>query len=82
MTLELSWKQSAGRIKGNQATFDNSQQNNLRPCVCGFGGGVGEDVRTDFSLLEGEILPFYLRVASVRGGDLDLDSPEVQRPYG
>ena len=30
VTLGLSRNQSAWRIKGNQTTFDNSQQNNLR----------------------------------------------------
>ena len=44
VTLGLYRNQCADRIKGNQATFDNSQQNNLRSCV-GFGGSVGEDVR-------------------------------------
>jgi len=33
VTLGLSRNQSAARIKGNQATFDNSQRNNLRSCV-------------------------------------------------
>jgi len=45
--------------------------------VCGFGGGVGEDIRADFSSVKEEILPFYLRDASVRGGDSDLDSPKT-----
>jgi len=30
VTLGLYSNRSAGRIKGNQATFDNSQRNNLR----------------------------------------------------
>ena len=33
VTLGLYRNRSAGRIKGNQATFDNSQRNNLRSCV-------------------------------------------------
>ena len=49
VTLGLYCNRSVGRIKGNQATFDNSQRNNLRSCVCVFGGSVGEDVRAGFS---------------------------------
>jgi len=33
VTLGLSRNRSVGRIKGNQATFNNSQWNNLRSCV-------------------------------------------------
>ena len=33
VTLGLYRNQSTGRVKGNQATFDNSQRNNLRSCV-------------------------------------------------
>ena len=33
VTLGLYHNWSVKRIKGNQATFDNSQQNNLRSCV-------------------------------------------------
>ena len=33
MTLGLSHNRSVERIKGNQATFDNSQWNNLISCV-------------------------------------------------
>jgi len=33
VTLGLSRNRSVGRIKGNQATFDNSQRNNLRSCA-------------------------------------------------
>jgi len=33
VTLGLGHNQSVQRIKGNQATFDNSQWNNLRSCV-------------------------------------------------
>ena len=33
VTLGLSHNRSAWRIKGNQATFDNSQWNNLRSCM-------------------------------------------------
>jgi len=51
--LGLSCNRSVGRIKGNQATFDNSQRNNLRSCVWVFGriwfGSAGGDVRADFS---------------------------------
>jgi len=54
VTLGLYCNRSVGRIKGNQATFDNSQQNNLRSCVCGFGGSVGEDVRAGFPLFPRE----------------------------
>jgi len=49
VTLGLSRNRSVGGFKGNQATFDNSQRNNLRSFVCGFGGSVGEDVRAGFS---------------------------------
>ena len=35
VTLGLSRNRSVGRVKGNQATFDNSQRNNLRSCVWG-----------------------------------------------
>jgi len=44
VTLGLYYNRSVERIKGNQATFDNSQRNNLRSCVWVFGGSVGEDV--------------------------------------
>jgi len=33
VTLGLYRNRSVERIKGNQATFDNSQRNNLRSCV-------------------------------------------------
>ena len=33
VTLGLYRNRSVGRIRGNQATFDNSQRNNLRSCV-------------------------------------------------
>ena len=33
VTLGFAGNRSVGRIKGNQATFDNSQRNNLRSCV-------------------------------------------------
>jgi len=46
--------------------------------VCGFGGGVGEDVRAGFSFRRGETSSFYLSRADVRSGDSDLDSPEMQ----
>ena len=48
--------------------------------VCGFGGSVGEDVRADFPRLSGTSFLFILRATGVRGGDLDLDSPEVHGP--
>jgi len=35
VTLGLYRNRSAVRIKGNQATFDNSQRNNLRSCLWG-----------------------------------------------
>ena len=49
VTLGWPCNQSTGGIKGNQATFDNSQRNNLRSYVWVFGGSVGEDVRSDVS---------------------------------
>ena len=33
VTLGLYRNRSVGRIRGNQATFDNSQRNNLRSCM-------------------------------------------------
>jgi len=36
VTLGLYRNRSVERIKGNQATFDNSQRNNLRSCLWGF----------------------------------------------
>ena len=45
VTLGLSRNQSVRESKGNQATFDNSQRNNLRSCVWFRGvwfGSVGE----------------------------------------
>ena len=48
VTLGLYRNRSVERIKGNQATFNNSQRNNLRSCVWVFGGSVREDVRADF----------------------------------
>jgi len=33
VTLGLYRNRSVERIKGNQATFDNSQRNNLRSCM-------------------------------------------------
>ena len=47
VTLGLSRNQSVGRIKGNQATFDSSQRNNLRSCVWVSVVVFGEDVRAD-----------------------------------
>jgi len=49
VTLGLSRNRSAGRIKGYQATFDNSQRNNLRSCVWVWCGSVVDDVRAGFS---------------------------------
>ena len=52
VTLGLSRNRSVGRIKGNQATFDNSQRNNLRSSVWFqwvWFGSVVSDVRADFS---------------------------------
>jgi len=40
VTLGLYRNRSVEQIKGNQATFDNSQRNNLRSCVWVFGGNV------------------------------------------
>ena len=51
VTLGLSGNQSVERIKGNQATFDNSQRNNLRSHVWfrwDWFGSVVSDVRVDF----------------------------------
>ena len=45
VTLGLSRNRSVGGFKGNQATFDNSQRNNLRSCVWVWVGSVGEAVR-------------------------------------
>jgi len=64
VTLGLYRNRSVERIKGNQATFDNSQRNNLRSCVwvrCGFGGSVGEGVPADFSRWGERSLSFYRR---------------------
>ena len=38
VTLGLYHNRSVERIKGNQATFDNSQRNNLRSCMWVFRG--------------------------------------------
>ena len=38
VTLGLYRNRSVGRIRGNQATFDNSQRNNLRSCMWVFRG--------------------------------------------
>ena len=49
MTQGLSRTRVFGESKGNQATFDNSQRNNLRSCAwVSFGGSVG-DLRAGFS---------------------------------
>ena len=47
VTLGLYRNQSVERIKANQATFDNLQQNNLRSCMWVFSGRVPEGVRDD-----------------------------------
>ena len=54
MTLGLYRNRSVERIKGDQATFDNSQRNNLRSCVWVFGGSVGESVFGLISFRRGE----------------------------
>ena len=54
MTLGLSRNQSVGGIKGNQATFDNSQQNNLRSCVLIAVVVSSEDVRAFCFFSRGE----------------------------
>jgi len=51
--------------------------------VCGFGGSVGEDVYAEVSFPSGQKASvLYMRGAVVRGGDSDLDSPEVHGPRG
>ena len=49
VTLGLLRNRSVWRIKGNQATFDNSQRNNLRSCLWVWWGSVVDDVRAGFS---------------------------------
>jgi len=73
VTLGLYRNRSVGRIRGNQATFDNSQRNNLRSCMWVFGGSVGEDVRFFFlsSLRRGENPSLISASARVRSGDPD-----------
>ena len=51
---------SARRIKGNQATFDNSQRNNLRSCVWLSVVVFGEEVRAGFSSVEAENLRLFI----------------------
>jgi len=58
VTLGLSRNWSRERIKGNQATFDNSQRNNLRSCVR-FRGVVFVRTFVPISLRRGEKSPFY-----------------------
>ena len=81
MTLGLYRNRSVKRIKGNQATFDNSPRNNLRSCVW-----VSVVVLVRMLVLiflqGGKPLCLYLSGAGVRGGDLDLDSPKVHGPCG
>ena len=60
-----------GESKGNQATFDNSQRNNLRSCVWGFGGSVGGDVRAVLSSLSGRETSLISASVRVRSDDLD-----------
>jgi len=71
VTLGLSRNRSVGGFKGNQATFDNSQRNNLRSFVCWFGGSVGEDVRAGFSsvFFREKPLSFYGGGRSVRSDE-------------
>ena len=59
VTLGLLHNPSVWRIKGNQATFDNSQRNNLRSCVWVRFGSVG-DVRADFSFCFREKTSLFL----------------------
>jgi len=73
-TLGLYRIRSVKTIKGNQATFDNSQQSNLRSCVW-----VSVVVLVRMFVLiflwGGKPLFLHLCGAGVRGGDSDLDSP-------
>jgi len=75
VTLGLSRNQSVRRIKGNQATLI-IHNGIILDLVCGFGGSVGGEVWADFSPFGEKSSFFYLRIASVRSGDSDLDSPE------
>jgi len=54
-------------MKGNQATFDNSQRNNLRSCVWVFGGSV-RSVSSSFREKRA-LLYIYLFWGVVRSGD-------------
>jgi len=56
VTLGLYRNWSVERIKGNQATFDNSQRNNLRSYVWVSGVVFGEDVCADFPSVGAENL--------------------------
>ena len=81
MTLGLYRNRSEKRIKGNQATFDNSQRNNFRSCVW-----VSVVVLVRMFVLfvpsERKTSALYLSEAVVRTGDSDLDPPEVHGPCG
>ena len=69
VTMGLSGNRSVGRIKGNQATFDNSQRNNLRSCVWVWFGSVVGDVHADFSRRGEKSLSFYGGGHSVRSDE-------------
>jgi len=80
VALGLYRNRSVERIKGNQATFDNSQRNNLRSCVwVRLVVFLGEGV---LPLRRRETSPFLSEKTRVRGSDSGLDSPEVQGPHG
>ena len=64
MTLGLYRNRSVEKIGGNQATFDNSQRNNLRSCVWVSVVVFGEDVRADFSPSGRETIPYIEKRAS------------------
>ena len=53
MALGSYRNRSVKRVKGNQATFDNSQRNNLRSCVW-VRWSCLEDVRAGFLLVPRE----------------------------
>ena len=66
MTLGLYCNQSVEGIKGNQATFDNSQRNNLRSCVWVGCGSVVDDVRADFPSVSERNLSLFMVEVIVR----------------
>ena len=69
VALGLSCDRHVGRIKGNQATFDNSQRNNLRSCVWVWFGSVVGDVHADFSRRGEKSFSFYGGGHSVRSDE-------------